>query len=153
VLRLLLAWSHLIALGIGLAAVWIRGSSLWSLADDRALPRAFAADTAWGVAAVLWIATGLWRLVAGTEKATNYYMHNDAFFAKMGLLAVILALEIWPMLTLIKWRVARGKGALDLAAHVPTARRVAVISWVQTALVAAMVMLAVAMARGYGARA
>jgi putative membrane protein len=70
----------------------------------------------------------------------------------MGLLVVILVLEVWPMLTLIKWRVARGKGALDLAAHAATARRIAVVSWVESALVAAMVLLAVAMARGYGLR-
>jgi putative membrane protein len=149
-LRLVLAWLHLLALAIGLAAVWTRGASLWSLSEDRALARAFAADTAWGAAAALWISTGLWRLLAGTEKPTSYYMHNDAFFAKMGLLVVILALETWPMLTLIKWRVARGKGTFDLAAHAPTARRIAVISWVQAALGTAMVLLAVAMARGYG---
>jgi putative membrane protein len=91
-----------------------------------------------------------WRLFAGTEKATSYYMHNDAFLLKMALLALILALEIWPMLTLIRWRVARGKGTLDLAAHTSVARRIAMISVVQALLVAAMVMLAVAMARGYG---
>jgi len=151
VLRLLLAWLHLLALGFGLAAVWARGAALWSLTDERAVPRAFAADAAWGFAAVLWIVTGLWRLVAGTEKATSYYMHNAVFFLKMGLLVVILALEVWPMLTLIKWRVARAKGTLDLAAHVSTARRIAVISWIEAALVAAMVLAAVAMARGYGA--
>jgi putative membrane protein len=151
-LRLLLAWAHLIALGIGLAAVWIRATSLWSLADDRALPRAFAADTAWGTAAVLWVATGLWRLLAGTEKATSYYMHNDAFMAKMTLLVVILLLEIWPVLTLTRWRVARAKGTFELAGHTAPARRIAVISGIEAALVAAMVMLAVAMARGYGVR-
>lgn len=152
-LRLLLAWAHLIALGIGLGAVWTRATSLWSLSEDRAVPRAFAADTWWGIAALLWISTGLWRLLAGTEKATGYYMRNDAFFMKMGLLVVILLLEVWPMLTLIRWRAARAKGTLDLAAHASTARRVAVISFVEAFLVAVMVALAVAMARGYGARA
>jgi len=151
VLRLLLAWLHLLALGFGLAAVWTRGASLWSLTDDRAVPRAFAADAAWGFATVLWVVTGLWRLVAGTEKATSYYMHNAVFFLKMGLLVVILALEVWPMLTLIRWRAARANGTLDLAAHVSTARRIAVISWIEAVLVAAMVLAAVAMARGYGA--
>ena len=151
-LRLLLAWSHLIALGIGLYAVWARAAALSPGYDDRGLRRAFAADAAWGGAAGLWIATGLWRLFAGTEKATGYYLRNDAFLAKMGLLLLIIVLEVWPMITLVRWRVARGKGTLGLAATAGAARRIAVVSRVQAALVVAMVMLAVAMARGYGAR-
>ena len=70
-LRLLLAALHLIALGIGLGAVWARGNALNRPLDRAAMVRAFHADTWWGIAAVLWISTGLWRLLAGTEKATS----------------------------------------------------------------------------------
>jgi hypothetical protein len=35
--------------------------------------RAFTADTWWGIAGFLWIATGLWRLLVGTEKPTGYH--------------------------------------------------------------------------------
>jgi uncharacterized membrane protein len=44
------------------------------------------ADTWWGLAAVIWIATGLWRLVGGLEKGTDYYRHNYLFWVKDGLL-------------------------------------------------------------------
>jgi putative membrane protein len=153
-LRLLLAWAHLIALGIGLGAVWARGSALRTTPpDDDSLSRAFVADTWWGVAAGLWILTGLARLFGGTEKATSYYMHNHLFLAKMLLLVVILALETWPMITLIRWRRLRGRGALDAASRGGAAQRVAAISMVEAVVVAVMVGLAVAMARGYGARA
>src|SRR5689334_11348149 len=93
-LRLFLAAMHLIALGIGLGAVWARASALSRPLDRAAMVRAFRADTWWGGAAALWIATGVWRLLAGTEKATTYYMHNQAFFAKMGFLVIILLLEV-----------------------------------------------------------
>jgi putative membrane protein len=153
-LRLLLAWAHLIALGIGLGAVWARGAALRTTPpDDESLSRAFAADTWWGIAAGLWILTGLARLFAGTEKATGYYMHNHLFLTKMVLLVAILALETWPMIQLVRWRLLRGRGALEAAAQGGAARRIATISTIEAIVVAVMVGLAVAIARGYGARA
>jgi putative membrane protein len=72
----------------------------------------------------------------------------------MGLLAVILALEIWPMITLIRWRAGRGRGrTAELVASPSVARRIATISFLEAVLVAGMVVAAVMMARGYGARA
>ncbi len=151
-LRLVLAWAHLMALGIGLGAVWARASALRNVSEKDSLSRAFTADTWWGIAAVIWIGTGLARLLAGTEKAPGYYMHNDTFLAKMTLLVVILVLEVWPMATLIRWRTLKSRLALDPPSHATAARRIATISYVQAALATVMVALAVAMARGYGAR-
>lgn len=149
-LRLTLAALHLLALGIGLGAVWGRARALGGPRDSRALRRALAADGWWGLAAMLWIGTGVWRLFAGTEKATGYYFANHLFLAKMGLLALVLVLEAWPMITLIRWRAdpSRAEGAAGAA----KARRISAISYVETVLVVAMVALAVAMARGFGAR-
>ena len=154
-LRLVLAWLHLLALGIGLWSVLVRGQALKEAvrggSRGEALRRAFSADAHWGAAAGLWIVTGLWRLFAETEKSIGYYMTNHAFFAKMGFLALILVLEVWPMLTLIRWRVAMRKGATAEAVPPATANRIATISYVQALLVVAMVFAAVAMARGAGA--
>ena len=156
-LRLVLATLHLLALGIGLWAVLMRGRSLREAVRELpradALRRAFGADAHWGGAAALWIATGLWRLMAETEKSVGFYMTNHAFFAKMGFLALILALEVWPMITLIRWRRALASGAAADAFVAPaTARRLATISYVQALLVVCMVFAATAMARGAGAR-
>jgi putative membrane protein len=102
---------------------------------------------------MLWIATGLWRALAGTEKTPSYYWHNHVFLAKMGFLVLVLALEIWPMMTLIRWRLAAGRQQLPSSADLATKGRViARISDVQTLLVVAMVIAAVMMSRGYGAR-
>lgn len=161
-LRLTLATLHLLALGIGLGAIWARARAMAAVArgghgeagDPWALRRAFTADAWWGIAALVWLATGLWRLFAATEKATRYYMTNHVFFAKMGCLVLVLLLELWPMITLIRWRAAagRGEGARASGPGAASAGTISTISYVQAALVVAMVAAAVAMARGYGAR-
>jgi len=147
--RLALAWLHLLALVVGLAGVWARAralsDSLRHPEDPRAIRRALVGDTWWGIAAAAWIITGLWRLLAGTEKSTSYYVASHAFLGKMSLFLVVFALEIWPMTTLMRWRRKKLQ---------PDARdvgRIEIISYVQCALVAIIALVAVAMARGYGA--
>lgn len=151
--QIVLAALHLIALGLGLGAVINRGTALREVPDLRSVRRVFRADTLWGIAAALWIVTGLWRYFAEVEKATAYYNANYFFFAKMVLLGVILVLEVGPMVTLVRWRLAIGRGGSPGVVAVPrTARIVATISHVQALLVVLMIFAAVAMARGYNLR-
>jgi murein DD-endopeptidase MepM/ murein hydrolase activator NlpD len=99
------------------------------------------------VALVVWIVTGLWRLFAGTEKSASYYFATHAFYLKMAVFLAIVALEVWPMKTLLRWRTKRA---------VPDPRdagRIEVISYVECALVAVVVLAAASMALGYGAAA
>lgn len=151
-LRVTLAVLHLIALAIGMGAIDIRARNLRKLrTDSDALKDAFAADAMWGIAAILWASTGLWRWFAGTEKAPSFYMNNHIFIAKMGLFVLVLLLELWPMITLIRWRLAAGRGTLGSVEQIaPVADRIAVISRVQSLLLVAMLIAAVMMARGYG---
>lgn len=150
-LRLSLAVLHLLALGIGLGALWARARALGGPLDLAALRRALTMDAWWGVAGVLWIATGVWRVLAETEKGIPYYMTNPLFHGKMGMLGLVLLLELWPMMTLIRWRVAAGRGALSAVLVTESARRVALISRIQLVLVLAMLIAAAGFARGYGA--
>lgn len=145
-LRLLLAATHLLALGIGLGAVWARGRALRGIVDNAALRRAFAADAWWGIAAVLWLATGLTRLLAGTEKSVEYYVRNPLFHLKMGLFLLMLLLEIWPMITLIRWRRALGR---NQTAVFGSARRIARISTIEAFIIVIIVFVGAALARGY----
>ena len=149
-IRWLLAALHLLALGLGLGAVWARGRALRGPLDADGLRRVFYADNFWGMAAVLWLVTGPIRAFAGFEKGTTYYLHNDLFLTKMALLVVLLALEAWPMSVLIRWRVAQGKGNPVDTSAAPTLARISVI---EAAVVVAMVLAATAMARGLGYRA
>ena len=154
-MRLTLAWLHLVALGIGLGAVWMRAAALRIRPLDRpALRRAFAADGAWGLAALLWLVTGLWRWFGETEKSAGYYMRNSVFHVKLGLFLLILILEIWPMITLIRWRraVARSeKGGAAWSAPEDAAGRMAALSTAQAVILLLMVLAASAVARGHGA--
>lgn len=146
-LRWLAAALHLLALGFGPGAVWARGRALGSTLDRAGLGRVFYADNWWGIAAVIWIVTGLLRLFGELEKGTAYYFANRLFWIKMALLATVLLLEVGPMITLIRWRIQLGRGQLPDTSAAP---RMARISFVEAGLVILMVLAATAMARGYG---
>jgi len=142
-----LASAHLLALGIGLGAVVIRAAALGGQLDERRVKQALTSDAAWGIAALLWISTGLLRAFGGYEKGTTYYLESSAFHFKMAALGLILLLEIWPMVTFIRWRAARARGRpMDTARAGLFAR----ISLAQAVLVIFMVFAATAMARGIG---
>jgi putative membrane protein len=127
--------------------VWARGRALRSSLDAGTLRQVFFADTLWGLAAVLWISTGLWRLLAGLEKGTGYYLQNQLFLTKMALLALVLLLEIRPMITLIRWRRTVSRGEAPDTRAAPLLAR---ISFVQAWLIGLMVFAAAGMARGMG---
>ena len=149
-IRWLFAALHLLALGIGLGAIWGRRLALLGTLDEKGLKRLFHEDNWWAVAAALWIGTGLVRAFGGLEKGSFYYLHNHLFLGKMACLIAILALEIRPMITLIHWRALVRKGAQPVTA---SAQTLADISTIQAVLVVVMVLLATAMARGVGFRA
>jgi putative membrane protein len=136
---------HYVALAIGLPAVFLRGRALKGPLDDAGLRRLFAADTAWGLAAALWVATGLLRAFAGLEKGSAFYLQSRLFYVKMALFLGIVALEVSPMITLIGWRQARRRGA---RVDTNRARSLFQLNHVQLALAIVMVFVASAMARG-----
>src|ERR1700687_4595304 len=92
---------HLLALAIGLPAVYLRGRALKGRLDADDFRRLFAADTGWGIAALLWLATGLLRAFGGLEKGTAFYVSSRLFWAKMVLFGLIVLLEIVPMAAFI----------------------------------------------------
>lgn len=140
---------HLLALAIGLPSVFLRGRALKGPVDAEGLRALFAADNAWGVAALLWIVTGLLRAFGGLEKGTTFYLHSNLFWSKMALFAAVLLLEVWPMVTFIRWRIQRGRGQ---APDTSGARALYVINHIEMALVVVIVFVASFMARGFGRR-
>jgi putative membrane protein len=138
---------HLLALPIGFAAIALRAIALRHAASGTALRSVFVADSVWGLSALLWISTGLVRTFGYFEKGSQYYLGNSWFWVKIGLLAVILALEVLPMVTLIRWRLEDRKGkAVDLS----RAGALSLVSVAQALLILAMVVVAAGMARGLG---
>lgn len=143
-----LAAIHLLAFALGFWAVLARGTALRRLAGGvDAVRGVLVADNLWGLSALVLLVTGGMRAFGGYEKGTDYYLHQPLFHLKMTLLLLILLLEIVPMIALIKWRMALGKGrAIDPS----KAGRLARISHIEALLLILMVVAATGMARGVG---
>jgi putative membrane protein len=140
---------HVLAIAIGLPAVYLRGRALRAPLDASSYRRLFAADTAWGVAAILFVITGPLRAFGGLEKGTQFYLHSRLFWLKMALFVAIVVLEVWPMITFIRWRVVRGKGQTPDTSR---ARTLYMVTHVQLTLMVLMVFVAAFMVRGFGLR-
>ena len=140
---------HLLALAIGLPAVFLRGRGLKGRLDTEGLRRLLAADNAWGIAALVWVVTGLLRAFGGLEKGTEFYLRSPLFWIKMALFLVVLVLEVQPMLTFIRWR---SQLRNDLPVDTSSARRLYTINHIELAIVVVMVFVASFMARGFGFR-
>jgi putative membrane protein len=138
---------HLLALAIGLPAVFLRGRALKGPLDMDGVRRLLAADNAWGVAAVLWIVTGLLRAFGGLEKGAEFYLRSPLFWVKMTLFLGILVLEVRPMITFIRWRMQLRR---ELPVDTAAARGLYTLNHIQLALVVVMVFVASMMARGVG---
>lgn len=147
---MLVHWSlgaiHLLAFALGFWAVLTRGTAFSRLAAGVGeARRVLMADNLWGISAVLLLITGGMRAFGGYEKGTDYYLHQPLFHLKMTLFVLILLLEIAPMITLIKWRIALGRGA---AVDSRRAKLFARLSHVEGLLLLLMVVAATGMARG-----
>lgn len=148
-LRWMFAGLHLLALGMGLGAIWWRRRALRETLDTAGLNRVFAADAWWGLAALLWLATGVVRVVSGLDKGPEYYATNLFFLAKMVLFIAVVVLEVAPMRAFMRWRSEIRRG------EIPDTTRAAAFaarSTLQAVLIVLMVFAATAMARGMGMR-
>jgi putative membrane protein len=135
---------HVLALGLGLGSVFMRGRALAGRLDEEGWKRLLAADAAWGAAAGLWIVSGLGRVFFG-GKEPGFYWRNGFFWMKLALFGAIVVLELAPMITFTRVRMARGKGLPLPGFSVEAYRR---INAVEVGLVVAIVFLAAFMARG-----
>ena len=140
---------HVLALALGLGSVYLRGRALKGQLDRDGLRRLFTADTAWGVAAGLWIVTGALRAFGGLEKGGQFYLQSPLFWTKMALFLAVILLELWPMVTFIRWRVALGRGQVPDTSR---ARALYLVNHIEMGLVVIIVFVASFMARGFGMR-
>jgi putative membrane protein len=109
-------------------------------------------DNLAGLIAITWMGSGLWRVLGGVEKGTAYYVGSSLFWVKMGILGGIWALESWPMVTFIRWRVAlaRERPVTPSPGQIAWMRRV---HFLELGLIVAAMLAAALMARGVGWRA
>jgi putative membrane protein len=140
----LLSAVHVLTLALGLGAVFARGRALTRPLDEAGWRRLLAADDFWGVAAGLWIASGLGRVFFGGKEPT-FYWHNGFFWVKLALFGLVFALELTPMMTFIRVRSARRRGTALPSFSVGAYH---LINQAEVVLVVAIVFVAAFMARG-----
>lgn len=144
----LVSWLHLVGVAIGLGSVaargyFLRASSPLSPADWK---RASNTDGLWGLAALILLPTGALRAFSGLEKGFDFYSHSALFWAKLSIVLLLMSLELWPMATLIKWRVQEARGrSVDFS----RARTFGLISYVEAAAIVVLMCIAAFMARGF----
>ena len=144
-LQIIIAYLHLLILGIGFYSIWARANALKKLIDIEGLSEVFRADNYWGLAAAGWISTGLMRVFGGLGKGTDYYLHSTAFIIKMILFLLVFIIEWKPMITLIQWRIKRKRGqVIDLS----RAYSFGVRSQIQLGILIILLLFAVAVANG-----
>ena len=144
VVSALLSAVHMLTLALGLGAVFARGRALAGPLDEAGWQRLLMADNLWGMAAGLWIASGLGRVFFG-GKGPGFYWYNGFFWLKLALFGLVFALETTPMITFIRVRSARRRHATLPHFPVEAYRR---INSAEMALVGAIVFVAAFMARG-----
>jgi uncharacterized membrane protein len=144
IIAALLSAIHVLTLGLGLGSIFARGRALARPLDDAGWKRLLAADDGWGVSALLFITSGLGRVFLG-GKETTFYWRNGFFWIKMALFVTIFALELQPMITFVRARIARGRGQPPPPFAVATYQR---INAAELTLIVLIVFTAAFMARG-----
>jgi putative membrane protein len=140
----LLSAAHMLTLALGLGAIIARGRALAAPLDDAGWRRLLAADNFWGIAAFLWITTGLGRVFFGGREP-SFYWSNGLFWTKMALFGLVFLLELAPMTTFIRVRAARRRRAAPPTFPLEAFRR---INTAETVLTILIVFVAAFMARG-----
>src|SRR5262245_46565936 len=135
---------RMLTLALGLGAVFARGRALAGPLDDGGWQQLLAADNVWGLAAGLWIASGVGRVFLG-GKEPDFYWSNGWFWVKMVLFGLVFVLELAPMRTFIRvrsaWRRQTDIPQIPIAMY----RR---INRAELALLVVIVFVAAFMARG-----
>ncbi|KWT97490.1 MULTISPECIES: DUF2214 family protein [unclassified Variovorax] len=117
--------------------------------NAAAVERIARVDMVYGIAAIAVLLTGLARTWWGI-KGTAWYWTNPLLHVKLGLFIIIGVLSIFPTLTYFRWRKAvRASGTLPDAAEIRKTRKLVMI---QAHLIALIPLVAVFLARGFGAR-
>ncbi|MDN5925481.1 MAG: DUF2214 family protein [Hyphomicrobiales bacterium] len=142
-LDFMLASAHHLAaftlFGTVLAQLAIIGSGM----EAPVLRRVSRIDIAYGISALLILIFGFSRALFAA-KGWDYYAHNVAFWAKIGIFVVIGLISIRPTITFRRWRSATSPIE---PAEVVRIRR---YFYAQLVLFIALPILAAAMARGFG---
>lgn len=149
-LEALLAYAHLLA--ILTMVVFISSEAALCRPEwinAKVVERLGKVDRVYGIAAGAVLLTGIARTWWGI-KGTPWYWSNGLLHLKLALFVAIGLISIKPTMMFLRWRKElRASGALPGEAQVKTARKWVMI---QAHLIAVIPLVAVFLARGFGAR-
>lgn len=144
----ILAALHYIALAVGFAGIVYRGRQMKNILNGsvKTTKDLLFADNLWGIAALLWIVTGFMRVFGTYEKGSQFYLTSHWFYLKMVLFFGVVILEIFPMITFIKWRIDKKSEASS--SDFTKLQTLAKINAVEAAVTLLLPFVATIMARG-----
>lgn len=137
-------YGHYLGLAAFTAALAVELTLFRRRVDGRTARRLAMADLVYGLAAALVIATGLLKLFAG-DKPAAYYGHNAFFHVKLTVFLLIFLASVYPTVQFVRNRRAADADVVEYPALVGTLLKV------ELAAAALLPLLAVLMARGFGA--
>ncbi len=146
-LRLVLAAVHLLALALGVLSLTQRARALALAERNEQLKPVFLWDAVYGLVAIVWLGSGLFRAFGGFEKGSDYYLANHAFWTKMLLLFVLLVIEGYLAATFVRWRIRIKKNE---TVSLERKARLVRFHYAEFWLILGMVTMATLMARGVG---
>jgi putative membrane protein len=148
VLDALVAYLHYAAILLVAGFLVAEAMLLRGELGQRDLAALVRSDVAYGLSAILVLATGLARVFYGAKGAA-FYGDNPVFWVKVGLFLAVGLISIRPTVVFARWRRAAraGAGFSVPAAEVRGARRYVLV---ELHLLALVPLAAVLMARGIG---
>jgi putative membrane protein len=146
-LGLVLPALHLLSLAAGVLCLTERARALALAERNEQLKPVFLWDSLYGLVAIVWLGSGIWRAFGGVEKGTDYYLANHAFWTKMLLLLALLAIEGYLAATFVRWRLRLKWGE---SVSLERKARLVRFHYVEFWLILGMVTMATLMARGVG---
>lgn len=134
---------------IGLALVCTFSTLRLMALRRRDVPGIRLADNGNGIGAVFLFGAGLWRLFAELEKPLAFYTANPIFWTKIGALALIVALELYPQYVVLPWHIRHARKQ-PIEPRPGQLERMFRLGVLQLPLILVVTVCAALMARGIG---
>lgn len=96
------AYFHYVSIGIIFAALAIEFFTLKEELNLQEAWRILWADSAYGIAAIMVLVTGILRVLY-FAKDTAYYMNNPIFWVKIAVYLLVGTVSLYPTISFLKW--------------------------------------------------
>lgn len=98
----IVAYLHYLSIGVIFASLAIEFFTLKEELTVKEAWRIVLADSAYGIGAIVILATGVLRVLY-FAKDTAYYMNQPVFWAKMTVYLIVGVVSLYPTISFLKW--------------------------------------------------